>query len=108
MPIYQYQAIDQRGRSLTGTMPAPDESNLEQKLKDAGLWLTEATLHIPRGAARPPKTGERGFKLSGRRGRREMIDFCTLMTFQLRSGIAVVKALEVAAQDCKSAGFKGV
>jgi len=108
MPIFNYQAIDQGGRSLSGTMPAQDESNLEQRLKEAGLWLTEATLHSPKGAARAPKTGPRGFKLSGRRGRREMIDFCTLMTFQLRSGISVVKALDVAAQDCKSPGFKGV
>ena len=36
------------------------------------------------------------------------IDFCTLMTFQIRAGITVVKALEVACTDCKNAGFKDV
>ena len=41
MPVYQYQAIDQRGRNRTGSLPAPDESSLDQKLREAGLWLTD-------------------------------------------------------------------
>jgi len=41
MPVYRYQAVDKRGRTLSGLMPAHDESNLEQKLKALGLWLTE-------------------------------------------------------------------
>jgi type II secretory pathway component PulF len=109
MPLYRYQAVDSRGQSLAGVMPAPDEMGLERKLKEAGLWLSEAAVHKPAAAAvSAPRTGPRGFKLHGARGRREMIDFCTFMTFQLRVGIPVVKALEVAAQDCKTTGFKGV
>ncbi len=109
MALYQYQAIDARGKSIQGTMPAPDESTLEQKLKAAGLWLTEAVIQMP-GAATARATGSRvgRFKLRGRRGRRELIDFCTLMTFQIRAGISLVKALDVACQDCKIPGFKEV
>ena len=109
MPLYRYQAIDQRGRSLSGVMPAPDESNLELKLKDAGLWLTEAVLHkAGAAAASDSKAGLRRFKLRGGRGRRELIDFCTLMTFQIRVGVPLVKALDVVSQDCKNAGFRAV
>src|SRR5260370_6124638 len=89
-------------------MPAEDESSLDGKLKDAGLWLTDANITWPKAAANNPKAPVRRFRLRGSRGRRELIDFCTLMTFQIRAGITVVKALEVAATDCKNPGFKDV
>src|SRR6476660_8307498 len=47
MPVFRYQAIDRRGRNLSGIMPALDESNLEQRLKRIGLWLTTAILERP-------------------------------------------------------------
>jgi len=108
VPLYKYEAIDERGRTLSGTMPAQDESTLELKLKETGLWLTEAIVHWPKVPADSPKAAIRRFALRGSQGRRELIDFCTLMSFQIRSGVTAVKALEVAAQDCKSLGFKRV
>jgi len=109
MPVYQYEAIDHRGKSLRGTMPASDESSLDQKLRDAGLWLTDAVVHRPKASAvSAPNSAIRRFKLRGNRGRRELIDFCTLMTFQIRAGITLVRSLEVACQDCKNPGFRAV
>ena len=105
--MYHYQAVDERGRSRTGSMPAPDEPTLEQTLKDAGLWLTAVAIRAPRAATVAGKDLS-GFKLSGKSGRRELIDFCTLMNFQIRAGITVVRALDVGAQDCKHHGFKAV
>jgi type II secretory pathway component PulF len=109
MPVFQYEAVDSRGRTLTGIMPASDETNLEQKLRNAGLWLTQADVQRPRPSV--PLVSTRNltrFKLRGGRGRRELIDFCTLMSFQLAAGITLVRALDVACQDCKTAGFKEV
>jgi type IV pilus assembly protein PilC len=108
MPLYKYEAIDDRGRNRSGMMPAQDESNLEIKLRDAGLWLTEAVAHWPKIPADSPKAAVRRFALRGSQGRRELIDFCTLMSFQIRSGVTAVRALEVAAQDCKNSGFHAV
>src|SRR5258705_11889546 len=91
-------------------MPAPDESILEHKLKDAGLWLTDAVIQRPKAAARATTSTNalRRFKLRGGRGRRELIDFCTLMTFQIRAGITLVRALEAACTDCKNPEFRAV
>ena len=50
----------------------------------------------------------RWLRLHGKRRRRELIDFCTLMTFQVRAGIPLAKALEVACQDCKDPAFQKV
>src|ERR1041384_6549975 len=110
MPFFEYQAVDRRGRTLSGTMPAQDESNLEQKLRNTGLWLTQADVQRPKASASsaPSAAQLRRCKLRGNRGRRELIDFCTLMSFQIHSGITLVKALEVASQDCKAPGFRAV
>ena len=109
MPIFQYEAVDRRGKTLTGTMPAMDETTLEQKLRNTGLWLTEAG--VQRAGVDPNSAAAlrgRRFKLRGSAGRRELIDFCTLMTFQIRVGITLVKALDVACQDCKNKEFQEV
>ncbi len=108
MPIFRYQAIDRRGRSLAGVMPAMDESNLELRLRGLGLWLTEAAAEKSRATSAAPKSGAPWLRLSAKRRRRELIDFCTLMTFQTRVGIPLAKALDVACQDCKDAAFQAV
>src|SRR5437867_1824369 len=109
MPVFRYQAIDKRGRNLSGMMPALDESNLEMRLKHIGLWLTEAALEKVSGSADVvPQADLRWLKMRGKRRRRELIDFCTLMTFQVRVGIPLGRALEVAAQDCKDTRFQKV
>jgi type IV pilus assembly protein PilC len=109
VPLFQYEAIDRRGRTLTGAMPALDETTLEQKLRNTGLWLTEAGIHRtgidPNSAA---AVRGRRYKLRGSSGRRELIDFCTLMTFQIRVGITLIRALDVACQDCKNEQFREV
>jgi len=90
-------------------MPAHDESALEQKLRTAGLWVTDVGL---KRAGLDPNSAAavrgRRFKLRGGRGRRELIDFCTLMTFQVRVGVPLIKALDVACQDCKNEQFREV
>src|SRR6266550_1183220 len=107
MPLYQYKAVDQGGRNRNGTMPAPDEAVLGQKLLEVGLWLTEAG--VKRAPAKRDRSAEtHGFKLRGKSGRRELIDFSTLMTYQIRAGITLVRGIEAAATDCKSPGFKAV
>ena len=108
MPVYRYQAIDRSGHSLGGLMPAMDEANLEQRLRGLGLWLTEAAAEKPEGANAAPKSDVRWLRLNAKRRRRELIDFCTLMTFQVRVGVPLAKALEVACQDCSDPAFQQV
>jgi type IV pilus assembly protein PilC len=88
-------------------MPATDESNLEGKLKTLGLWLTEAAMEKV-GGDEVGKYERSWLRLRGKKQRRELIDFCTLMTFQVRVGIPLVKAIEVAGQDCKDDDFRKV
>jgi type II secretory pathway component PulF len=107
MPLYRYQAVDSRGRNLHGMMPAVDENGLEQRLKALGLWLTDASLErISTPTEAVAKTELKTVKMSGKKLRRELIDFCTLLNFQIKTGVPLAKAIEVAQQDCKNQSFQ--
>ena len=109
MPVYRYQAVDKRGRTLSGLMPAHDESNLEQKLKALGLWLTEVDREqagLPTDTLNAPDMHLR--RIRGRRHRRELIEFCTLMSYQVRVGVPLARAIEVSCEDCKDPAFRNV
>ncbi len=109
MPVFKYIAVDERGKRMRGAMPATDEPQLEQRLREARLWLIQAVIDKPAASRAKAATRQRyGFKLRGRRGRRELIDFCTLMIFQVRVGVTLPKALDVACQDCTNPGFRDV
>lgn len=103
MTTYHYVGIDQGGRKISGQMAAVDEGGLEARLQSMGLWLVEANPEKATGARRA--TGRR---LAGGSSRRELINFCVLMSFQLRVGITMMTALQVAAEDCERAEFRNM
>ncbi len=103
MPSYGYVGIDRSGRNVSGKMVAADEVELEEKLRGLGLWLVSAK--HDRGESKAKSRKRRRF-FEGRPPRQEIINFCTLMTFQLRVGIPMVTAIQVAADDCEHLGFK--
>jgi len=107
MPVFRYEAIDDKGRGINGLMPAHDESNLEEKLKRIGVWLIEATREAPPSAMAKAAVSRKGWLMGhGTVQRRELIGFCTLMSFQTKVGIPLMQALEVASQDCQDPRFR--
>jgi len=110
MPVFCYQAIDKQGRKLNGSMPAVDESDLLKKLRVLGLWLADSEVKaIGREAAAPQQAGSAKVKFGAHKcSRRELIDFCTLMTFQIKAGVPLVQALQATAEDCNDPHFREV
>lgn len=110
MPVFHYQAVDARGRRVQGVMPAPSESGLEEKLQEAGVWLIDAQTQRPKSAGetsrKEPQFGRLAFW--GKRHRRALIEFCTLMTFETKVGVPLMEALDVAGQDCDDLNFRRV
>lgn len=86
MANYRYAAKNMEGRILKGTMEAVGESALQQQLRDQGLYLIEFK---EAAAAR----GRR--KLSPR----QLSEFCREMSTLLASGISIVRALEIVADE---------
>jgi type II secretory pathway component PulF len=103
MPVFNFQAIDRDGKTLSGQMPAASEIALEQKLSETGIWLMDARLQASK-VEEKAKHSKRGWFDKGVT-RRQIIDFCTLMTFQCKVGVPLLQALEVARQDCENPYF---
>ena len=109
MPVFRYQAADDQGHAINGTMPAQDESHLEERLESAGLWLIDAKVERAlSGATKTVRLEGGGAGLWGKKKRRALIEFCTMMSFQSRVGIPLVQALEVASEDCEIVAFRSV
>lgn len=102
MPKFAYQSLDEQGRNVAGEMAADNEAALETRLQGMGLWLLEARVaqEVARKGSKPSF-----FTSIGAPTRRDLIDFCTLMNFQLRSGVAMIQSLDVAAADCPNPRF---
>lgn len=108
MPLFRYEAVDDQGHNIGGTMSADDEPSLEKTLKSAGLWLVEAALEAPRAAGAAAKSNSGRVLLWGKKRRRALIDFCTMMGFQARVGVPLVQALEVIGQQYENPHFRKV
>jgi len=109
MPVFRYQAIDDKGRGVNGTMTAQDEAGLEDRLKAIGVWLIEAKMELPPSATAKAVASRRASRSAfGKVPRRELIEFCTLMSFQTRVGIPMMQALEVARHDCHDPRFRRI
>jgi type IV pilus assembly protein PilC len=88
-------------------MPANDEANLEEKLRAAGFWPLDVEQEIL-GRTREKAEETRWLNWFGRARRRDLIDFCTIMSFQTKVGIPLIQALQVARQDCENERFRNV
>jgi type II secretory pathway component PulF len=101
MQTFSYVGVDSGGKSVTGKLVAADEASLEGRLRAMGLWLVEAHAEKATGKSVAGRA-----RTSGAGSRREIINFCVLMSFQLKVGITIVNALQVAAEDCEAPGFR--
>lgn len=104
MKTFSYQGVNQDGQTVSGELAARDESNLEERLQAMGLWLVSAKAE--KTAEKGNRGALRGWRFGGDGGRRELIDFCTLMSFQLRVGVSMIPSLDIAAADCPNPRFR--
>jgi len=107
MTVFQYRGVDKTGRAIAGTMAAMDAINLEEKLRAGGYWLLDAQAKEQVATAKVGAESVLGSWGTGVK-RRDMIEFCTMMTFQTRAGVPLVQALKVIAEDCENLRFKKI
>ncbi len=111
MPVFQYVGMNDKGRRVSGRMSAMDEAGLEQKLRTLGLYLVEAkpTKETQKSANGPVSGTRLPMALWRAKNRRRLlIESCTLLGFQLKVGIPLVQALEVASSDCDNPEFQRI
>src|ERR1043166_7156364 len=108
MPVFTYRGVDNNGRAVTGTMSAENETGLEEKLRSTGHWLLHAEASQAVNTDKPRSGVAKWLARWGAAKRRDLIEFCTLMSFQTKAGVPLIQALDVAGQDCENLRFKKV
>jgi len=83
MSIFQYKAIDARGKSVVGHLDASNDTDLEQRLKCMGLDII---------SHRPARQRRGGFR-HGSVGRPELITFCFHLEQLIRAGVPMLEGL---------------
>jgi type II secretory pathway component PulF len=108
MAVFLYRGLDKAGRAVAGTMAAEDATNLEEKLRASGYWLLDA--RAKEGTRSSKNGGDKAGAIAWGTGvkRRDLIEFCTMMSFQSRAGVPLVQGLKGVAQDCTNLRFKAV
>ncbi|MBO4637338.1 MAG: type II secretion system F family protein [Clostridiales bacterium] len=86
MPEYRYRAQDSKGKIVKGKAEAADETDLQKRFHDAGLLLLEA------------KPVERQMSLKPLK-KTQLADFCRQLGTLTKSGVTLVRALEIVAND---------
>ncbi|SCW52501.1 type IV pilus assembly protein PilC [Ruminococcaceae bacterium YRB3002] len=86
MPEYRYQAQNDKGKIVKGKAEAADEADLQRRFHEMGLLLLEAkpvSKQIALKQLKKPK----------------LADFCRQLGTLTKSGVTLVKALEIIAND---------
>ena len=86
MPEYKYQAQDSKGKIVKGKAEVYDENDLQKRFHDAGLLLLDVKPVVKQMALKPLK-------------KPKLANFCRQLGTLIKSGVTLVKALEIIAND---------
>ncbi len=86
MPEYRYQAQDSKGKIVKGKADAFDETDLQKRFHESGLLLLEAKPIQKQMSLKPLK-------------KPKLADFCRQLGTLIKSGVILVKAIEIIAND---------
>jgi len=105
MPVFEYTALDERGKSTSGIIDAEGAQVARQKLRTSGIF----PVSIKETQEEEPKKGSGTFSLSSRLSRVKPVEVA-MMTRQLATligaGFPLVSALDALIPQTKSHGFK--
>jgi general secretion pathway protein F len=107
MPVFEYTALDNRGKTTSGIIDAEGAQVARQKLRNSGIF----PISIKETLEAAPKKTPRVFALTRRLGRVKPVEV-SMMTRQLATligaGFPLVSALDALVPQTKSHGFKKI
>lgn len=86
MPNFKYMAQDSEGKKYRGTMEAAGQDELYMRLREQGQFLISSSEHERTQFRREIKS-------------RDLADFCRSLGTLLRSGVSLVRALNIISQE---------
>jgi general secretion pathway protein F len=107
MPVFEYTALDNKGKSTSGIIDAEGAQAARQKLRTSGIF----PVSIKETQEAEPKKAPGAFNLSARLSRIKPVEVA-MMTRQLATligaGFPLVSALDALVPQTKSHGFKRI
>ena len=107
MPVFEYTALDARGKTTSGIIDAEGALAARQKLRTSGIF----PVSIKETYEATPKKEARNFSLTRRFSRVKPVEVA-MMTRQLATligaGFPLVSALDALVPQTKSHGFKKI
>jgi len=107
MPVFEYTALDNKGKSTSGIIDAEGAQVARQKLRTSGIF----PVSIKEAQEAQPKKESETFSLSSRFSRTRPVEVA-MMTRQLATlvgaGFPLVSALDALVPQTKSHGFKKI
>jgi len=107
MPVFEYTALDSRGKTTSGIIDAEGAQVARQKLRTSGIF----PISIKETLEAAPKKAPKIFALTRRLGRVKPVEV-SMMTRQLATligaGFPLVSALDALVPQTKSHGFKKI
>ncbi|NNL77885.1 MAG: type II secretion system inner membrane protein GspF [Desulfobacterales bacterium] len=107
MPVFEYTALDGRGKTTSGIVDAEGAQAARQKLRTSGIF----PISIKETLESAPKKTHKGLSLSARLSRIKPVEVA-MMTRQLATligaGFPLVSALDALVPQTKSHGFKKI
>ena len=107
MPVFEYTALNNKGKTTSGIVDAEGAQAARQKLRTSGIF----PVSIKETQEAAPKKSSRGFSLSRGLGRVKPVEV-SMMTRQLATligaGFPLVSALDALVPQTKSHGFKKI
>jgi type IV pilus assembly protein PilC len=110
MPLFQYTAMDRKGKMLTGTSPATTSAALAETLKEQGMFLVAAK-RIADPAAKPGAEPQEKKTLATSRGRvslKELALFNQKLSLLVRSSLPILEAMTCLTSQQSDITFKAV
>ncbi|CAN5374215.1 type II secretion system F family protein [soil metagenome] len=103
MPVFQYAARAQDGRTVNGTAEAADQASIVRMLRDQGLKVTA----INQAAAQAVKKKKQKLK-SGRVKIDDMVVFSQQMSVMIRAGLPLIEVLDILAEQTERRALANV
>ena len=90
MPLFEYTALDNKGRKKTGFLDAATMQSARERLKTDGFFIVE----LSSAAVATEKSSQYSFALSGRFSRSDLASVTRQLAILLKAGLPLVQALE--------------
>ncbi|KAF0244023.1 MAG: type IV pilus assembly protein [Planctomycetota bacterium] len=109
MPIFTYEAVDNKGKKIKAEVDAANQQEAMTKVHAQGLFPT----NVQQKGAEPAKGGmaatkKKGLRLGGGVSQKQLTQFTVQLSILQDAGLPIVRSLKILADQMKPCALKGI